>query len=417
MEVAPVPAEKVLPESVLKSSTAPSLIRALFEEGNNLRKVHGDEVCDFSLGNPSLPPPKAFADACLTLAQDPPVDLHMYMPNIGRPKTRAVLARELSKWYNCPITEANLVLSCGAAAAINVLFHSIVAEGDEIIVNAPYFAEYLGYSRNVRANPVVVQCDNDFNLDVDAIEKAITDKTRAIIINSPNNPTGKIYSEELLIRLGKMLMKVYTERLSRNKEASPIFIVSDEPYRRISYIPGELPSIFNCYNYSFVVSSFAKDLSIPGERLGFIAISPALLSPPLITALSTYTRVLGFVNAPSYAQFALELALDAGCDISEGVKEYKSRRDVLHKGLIDAGLECDLPEGAFYLFPRVPAGMDDLRFAAILKEQLVLAVPGRAFGDSNCVRFAYCVDMKTIQTAIPKIKVGVEKAKQELAGK
>lgn len=420
MEVAPVPAQKVLTKENLEDSSRPSLIRNLFEEGNNLRKIHGNEVLDFSLGNPAIPPPKEFQEALANIAANPPADLHSYMSNIGRPQTRAVMAQELSKWYNIPLKADHFVLTCGAAAAINILFRSIIPADSEIIIIAPFFAEYLRYIENVHSKAVIVKSTPTFDLDVDAIEKAITPKTRAIIINSPNNPSGKIYSEATLVRLGTMLMHVYQQRLATDPNASPVFVVSDEPYRRISYSENKstrgdnLPSVMNCYAYSFIVSSFSKDLSLPGERIGWIVMHPCLYSPQLQASFATATRVLGFVNAPSLMQFAIERALPTA-DITGAISFYKERRDILYKGIIDAGLECNLPEGAFYLFPRVPAGMTDFRFSEILKKHLVLAVPGSAFGDAGCVRFAYCVTLDTVTRAVPRIKAAVEEAKAELA--
>ncbi|KAH7818515.1 Aspartate aminotransferase [Monocercomonoides exilis] len=415
MEVAPVPPQKVLIPEIFADALKPSLIRNLFEEGARLRKSHGDEVLDFSLGNPTLPPPEEFQKALAEVTAHPPPDLHSYMPNVGRPQTRAAIAAELSKWHNIPLRAEHFVLSCGAAAAISVLFHCIIPEDSEVIIIAPFFAEYLQYIKIARSKAVIVQSDEHYDLDVDAIEKAITPKTRAIIINSPNNPTGKIYSEATLRKLGEMLMKVYTKRLSESRDASPVFVVSDEPYRRLSYLGKDtpLPSIFNCYSYSFIVSSFSKDLSLPGERIGFIIMHPCLFSSEMQGALSTATRVLGFVNAPSSIQFAVERSIS--CDVSASVEWYKQRRDVFHKGLVEAGLQCELPEGAFYLFPRVPEGVTDKEFSEALKKRLVLAVPGCAFGDSRSVRFAYCCDMETIEKAIPRIAETVKEIKEQKA--
>lgn len=337
------------------------------------------------------------------------------------------MAAELSKWYNIPLNANHIVLSCGAAAAMNVLLHAIMPEGSEMIIISPFFAEYMSYAANVKAKVVVVPSKPDFDLDIDAIQKAITPNTRAIIINTPNNPSGKIYSEATLISLGQMLLKEYQKRLIEDRESSPIFIISDEPYRRISYMApataaatddhgDSLPSVMNCYAYTFIVSSFSKDLSLPGERIGWIAMHPCLFSPELQGTLSTNTRTQGFVNAPSIMQYAVEYALPIA-DIKPAVAWYKERRDILHKGLVDAGLECVLPEGAFYLFPRVPEGVTDFEFIDILKKHLILAVPGTSFGDPRSVRFAYCVDLDTVQRAVPRLKVCVEEAKKLAAEK
>lgn len=443
-----------------------------------MKKKHGEnEVCDFSLGNPVLPPPDYFAKALVEIAQNPPQDLHSYMPNQGRLKTRAALAKVLSKWYDSSLEAKNITLTVGAASALTVLFHAMLNPGDEVIVIAPYFLCYDDYISAPGGVIVRVKAQADFNLDVHAIESAITEKTRAILINSPNNPTGRIYSVKTLNTLASLLTRVYESRLAaaaistKEKEdegtASPIILISDEPYRRLNYIDHRpvnhcsdtsssppvsplsiaplpvsplsttgvpvipssayhtssdifekeaesqglggdgLPSMFKIYPYSIVCSSFSKDLSIPGERLGFLAVPPALYSEDLSASLAGTMRDCGFVNAPSFFQFALETTIDH--DISS-VTWYRERRDLLYAGLCAAGLDCGAvpPEGAFYLFPKVPAGVSDTAFSDLLRAELVLSVPGSCFGDASGVRFAYCVSLETIRTAIPRIKKVVE---------
>lgn len=411
-----ISASAVLNQFQFNSVKKPSLIRAIFEEGAQLKRKFGnDEVCDFSLGNPTLPPPNGIVDALKELATNPPPDLHSYMPNAGRLQTREAVAKELSKWYGVNIRPEYLTMTCGAASAMNVLFHCIIRPDDEIIVIAPYFLEYDNYIRIPGAKKIIVRTKPDFSLDIEAFSKAIGPNTRGIIMNSPNNPSGAVYSENQIVELSSLLLRIYEERRKAavdNAEASPIFIISDEPYRRISYV--DVPSIMKIYPYTFITTSHSKDLSLPGERIGMICTSPSLYSPELAGSFASALRYLGFVNAPSLMQFVLEKAVD--CELS-CLEWYKKRKDIFYKGMIEAGLECVEPQGAFYLFPCVPRNadgekvVDDVEFSNLLKEKLVLCVPGRCFGEPNNVRFAYCCEIQTIEKAIPRIKEIVNKIK------
>lgn len=394
--------KKVLNAHGFQVATGGSAIRAMFEEGNALRKIHGNEVLDFTLGNPSLEPPKALQDALVELATKPPPNLHLYMSNAGLPSARAAIARLVSGWYKVPLTQENLVLTVGAAGALVVLLRTLLEPGDEVILLSPYFVEYCSYIKCWGGVPVVVPTDAKFDPDLAAIKARITPRTRALFLNSPNNPTGHIYSDETLAALGKLLQEANADR------EKPIVIVSDEPYRRIAYDDVVVPSIIEHYPYTFVCTSFSKDLSIPGERLGFVVIPPALYSPEVFAALSTTQRQLGFVNAPSMIQFAVERAASASVDVNW----YKARRDRLYQGLVDAGFELNKPEGAFYLFPKIPAPITEQEMLAALKRHLVLAVPGSGFGCPGYLRFAYCCSMEAVEKCLPRLKVALEEARK-----
>ena len=378
-----------------------SWIRNMFEEGTRLKAEHGAQnVYDFSLGNPKLPPPEKFNEVLKdTVDSSAPGD-HGYMPNIGYPQVCAAVAEYLSKEQQVSITQKEVLMTCGAAGGLNVIFKAILDPGDEVITPAPYFVEYNSYADNHGGTLKTVSTKPDFNLDIDAISAAISEKTKAILINSPNNPTGHVYSEESLNELGELL-KIKGEKLNRT-----IYLVSDEPYRKIVYDGIKVPSIFTCYNESIITASYSKDISIPGERLGFVAINPnASFKDDLKAAMAVTNRILGFVNAPALMQRVVARLQGISVDISE----YARKRDLICNGLADSGYEFVKPSGAFYLFPKTPIS-DDVEFVRSLQKELIIAVPGSGFGGPGHFRIAFCVDDDTIKNSFPGFKKVMERS-------
>ena len=373
---------------------ASSMIRKMFEEGAVLKKLHGaDNVFDFSLGNPDIPPPAAFRAVLEKFARDVDKGLHGYTPNAGLPHVREALARKASREQRVPLDASHIVMSSGAAGGLNAVFKTICNPGDEIIVSRPYFVEYRPYAANQGARLVEVESLPDFNLDIDAIAAALSPGTAAVLINSPNNPTGKIYPAATLAALAGLL-RDHGERTSRMP-----YLVSDEPYREIAY-GVEVPSVLAAYTESIVVYSYSKSLSLPGERIGYIAVNPGILDGAELTDGLTYaTRVLGFVNAPALMQRAVAELTDAVVDVDV----YARRRAAFMSVLDGAGIEYVVPEGAFYMFckvpPREPDIPDDLAFVNHLKQHLILGVPGSGFGRPGWLRFAFCVDEKIIRNS------------------
>jgi aspartate aminotransferase len=369
-----------------------SWIRRMFEEGAELKAQLGpDQVFDFTLGNPDLEPPPEFKQGLLALAQDLRPGLHSYMLNAGLPEVRGALARHLSSLHGLEFEAGDVILTCGAAGALNIILKAILDPGDEVVVFAPYFPEYLFYAENHGGTAKIVETDERFQLDLDALEAALTPRTRAVLINSPNNPTGQIYGAQALKELGGILTH-HWERHGR-----PVYLVGDEPYRRLVYDGLELPSLFTAYPHTVLATSFSKDLSIPGERLGYAAVSPRTpgrtdLSAGMILA----NRILGFVNAPALVQRVVGGIAGASVDISR----YARRRDLMARVLTEAGYDFVMPRGAFYFFPQAPGG-DDLALVARLKEENILAVPGRGFGRPGHFRLAFCVPEASIERAAP----------------
>ena len=373
---------------------ASSMIRKMFEEGAVLKKLHGaDNVFDFSLGNPDIPPPATFRAVLEKFARDADKGLHGYTSNAGLPHVREALARKASREQRVPLDASHIVMSSGAAGGLNAVFKTICNPGDEIIVSRPYFVEYRPYAANQGARLVEVESLPDFNLDIDAIAAALSPGTAAVLINSPNNPTGKIYPAATLAALAGLL-RDHGERTSRMP-----YLVSDEPYREIAY-GVEVPSVLAAYTESIVVYSYSKSLSLPGERIGYIAVNPGIMDGAELTDGLTYaTRVLGFVNAPALMQRAVAELTDAVVDVDV----YDRRRAAFMSVLDGAGIEYVVPEGAFYMFckvpPREPDIPDDLAFVNHLKRHLILGVPGSGFGRPGWLRFAFCVDEKIIRNS------------------
>jgi aspartate aminotransferase len=366
-----------------------SWIRKMFETGAALKKQHGeDAVCDFSLGNPDLPPPLEVKQAMLEIAEgaDKPFAFG-YMPNPGYPWARQALAEHLSAEQGVPVTAEDVIVTCGAAGAINAFFRAVLNPGDVVLGVAPFFVEYGFYVENHGGGFKPVPSAADFSLDLEALDKALTPDVRAVLINSPNNPTGQVYGDDEIVALARLL-----EEKSK-KFGRPVFLVSDEPYRFLTFDGVQVPSVLPHYPYSVVVSSFSKSLSLAGERVGYALLAPdmpdkATLAEGMVLA----NRILGFVNAPSVGQALMAKCLSAQVDVSV----YDARRKAMAKVLDDAGYEYLMPKGAFYFFPKAPGG-DDVAFVNRLQEQLVLAVPGTGFGRPGHFRLTFCVGREIIE--------------------
>jgi len=384
-------------EAFIKKS---SWIRKMFEEGIRLKEKYGAEnVFDFSLGNPNLEPPESFSKVILDLAKDRSPGRHAYMPNTGFVETRQAVADYVGKGNRYSFSAGDIVMTAGAGGGLNVLFKTLLDPGEEVIIPTPYFVEYNFYLDNHGGVPVLVNTKPDFSLDLKAISEAITEKTKAVLINSPNNPTGRVYREEELRMLSELLARKSSER------GSPVYLISDEPYRKIVYEGVVVPSIFDAYPESFVVTSFSKDLSIPGERIGYIASSPELTDRPAILAgLALCNRILGYVNASAFMQRAIPHLLDESVDMNI----YRKKRDILCDALGSFGYEFEKPEGAFYLFPKTPI-KDDVQFVSVLQEENILAVPGSGFGGPGHIRLAYCVSDKVIERSLPGFERAMKK--------
>lgn len=369
-----------------------SWIRKMFEEGARLKKIRGENrVFDFSLGNPCVDPPEPYREALRRCVQNPPPAAHGYMPNAGYAHTREAVAQDLRIRRGCDITADHIVMTCGAAGGLNVVLKTLLDPGDEVIVLVPYFPEYLFYVDNHGGRVRLVDTREDFSLDLQAIEKALSPVTRAILLNSPNNPTGRMYSQESLTQLGRLL-----EETSR-KSGRPVYAVSDEPYGEILFDGRELPDLFRCYDRTILVNSYSKSLSIPGERLGFVAVHPGMEDAGTVLAGLTFSnRVLGFVNAPALQQRVI--ASVAGLKVA--ASEYQRRRDLLCSGLERIGYRFHWPDGAFYLFAPSPQP-DEMPFVEALLAEGVLVVPGRGFGKPGHFRVAFCVEEAVIENALP----------------
>jgi aspartate aminotransferase len=378
-------------------------IRRVFEEGLALKaSIGADKVFDLSLGNPVMEPPQEFHDELLRLANSPASGRHRYMPNPGYMETRLAVADTLKKETGLPFEGEDIVMTCGAAAAANVVMKTILNPGDEVIILSPYFWEYLYYIDNHGGVPVIAPTNDQFQLDVTAIEATITLKTRAIIINSPNNPTGAVYTADGIAELVALLKRKQAEH---DRE---IFIVSDEPYRRILFDGMTFPQILPHYDNSVVVTSHAKDLALPGERIGYIAVNPNYAGKEELSAgLGFCNRTLGFVNAPALMQHIVRnlqgVSVDAGY--------YEQKRDYLHAQLSDLGYDVVKPQGAFYLYPKSPIE-DDVAFTKALLESNVLVVPGRGFGTPGYFRISYCVENWVLEGAVE----GFARAVAEVGG-
>lgn len=385
-------------QKMLAFAERSSWIRKMFEEGARLKAQFGaDQVCDFSLGNPDLPPPAQYQEAVrrITAAETP--GSHGYMANNGYAFVREAVAKQIGAEQDLPLCQDEILMTVGAAGAINVTMKALLDPGDEVIILAPFFVEYNFYVDNHGGVTKIVNTAPDFSLDLAAIEAAITPKTKAIIINSPNNPTGQIYSAAELAGLAGVLAKA----------GQTVYLISDEPYRKIVYDNHTVPSIFKAYQNSLIVSSYSKDLSLPGERIGYIAVHPEIEGKgQLLGAMTLANRILGFVNAPALMQRVV--AELQGITVDTSI--YGRRRELFCKVLSEAGYEFVPPKGAFYMFPKSPIA-DDAQFVGLLAEEKILGVPGRGFGMPGYFRLAFCVEDAVISRSAEGFKRALAKAK------
>ena len=378
-----------------------SWIRKMFEQGIELKnKLGADKVFDFSLGNPNLEPPEKVRKAILEVLGDERPGKHSYMPNAGLRETREAVAGFLSKEHGIPITWEHVIMTCGAGGALNVALKTILDQGEEVLVLSPYFVEYLFYIDNHNGIGKLVRTNEDFTLNLKEIEAAIGPKTKAIILNSPNNPSGRIYDESSLNNLRILLETI------KQKNNQTIYLLSDEPYSKIVYDGAKVPSIFQACANSIIATSYSKDLSLPGERIGFLAVNPKMENwKQVIDGLTFCNRILGFVNAPALMQRILTRLQG----VTVNVLEYKWKRDKLCQGLADAEYSFFKPEGAFYLFPKSPIP-DDVKFVNILLQENILAVPGTGFGTPGHFRLAYCVEDRVIERSLDGFQRAIKKA-------
>jgi len=369
-----------------------SWIRAMFEEGERLRGIHGaDQVFDFSLGNPDYEPPAAVGETLKKLVVEDTPGLHRYTSNAGYMDVREKIAARLVEESGLSLTGQHIIMTCGAAGGLNVVLKTILNPGDEVILLAPYFVEYHFYVNNHGGKAVVVPTGKDFLPDPDLLAESITPKTRAIIINSPNNPTGVVYSRQTLQDMAKVI------NAKEQEYGTTILAISDERYYKLVYEGARVTNLMTVFKNAAIVNSFSKSLALPGERIGYIAVSPNIEAVELmIDGLVFSNRILGFVNAPSIFQKVVAECLDEGPDIVE----YQRRRDTLYNHITGLGFTCVKPQGAFYLFPQSPEP-DDVAFVQKALQYNLLLVPGRGFAMPGYFRLAYCVDFKTIERALP----------------
>ena len=378
-------------EKIRKGMETGSWIRKMFDEGNIMKSRYGaDKVFDLTLGNPIVEPPEAFFVELRKLANSNTPGMHRYMENAGYQETRAAVALQLSKETGLKLGANDIVMTCGAAGAINVVLKTILNPGDEVILFAPYFVEYLNYIDNHGGVSKIVLTDEQFMPRLAALETAITKQTRAIIINSPHNPTGVVYSEQMMREICGLL------RRKENQYSTEIYLISDEPYRKLIYDGLKYPSPLLFHQRAIVATSHSKDLALPGERIGYIAIHPECpQKQELVDGFIYCNRTLGFVNAPAMMQHIVRYLQN----VTVSIADYQKKRDFLYKNLVDMGYSCVKPQGAFYLFPKslIP---DDVAIVRALQEEMVLAVPGGGFGGPVHFRISYCIDERTLAGAL-----------------
>lgn len=364
-----------------------SAIRKMFEEGNRLKKLYGDDnVFDFSIGNPDLEPPKEVAETLKELANNPTPGMHGYMSNSGYESTRAAIAAQRSAQSGLTIDAGAVCMTVGAACAMNDVLHALLDDGDEVIVLAPFFMEYINYIENHNGKVVIVQTDDKFMPDFDSIKAAITPKTKAIIVNSPNNPSGVVYGEDILTKLNDLL----------KAQDHIIHVISDEPYIDLVYDGLTVPSVLKYVDNVIICFSWSKSLSLPGERIGYTLVSPKNADYEDLTgAIVLCNRILGSVNAPAIWQKVVEKALNAKVDVAN----YEHRRDLLYSNIVDAGFEAVKPNGALYIFMKTPDGLTDVEFQEVCAKYNLLLVPGASFKREGYMRLAFCVSEKTIRNS------------------
>lgn len=385
-------AEKMIP--FVQNNSA---IRTMFEEGNRLKKQYGaDKVYDFSLGNPSVPAPDCVREAIVDLANnEDPVILHGYMNNAGFEDVRETIAQSLNRRFGTDFSAKNLIMTVGAASGLNVILKTVLNPGEEVIVFAPYFLEYGAYVKNYDGKLVEISPDTEtFQPDLEELERKITANTRAVIVNSPHNPTGVIYSEDTIKALAAILEK------KQKEYGSVIYLISDEPYRELAYDGAKVPYLTKYYKNTVVGYSYSKSLSLPGERIGYLVIPDDLEdSETVIAAAGIANRILGSVNAPSLMQKVIARCVDAEVDVAA----YDKNRLALYNGLTACGFQCIKPQGAFYLFVKSPVS-DEKEFCEAGKKYNILMVPGSSFACPGYVRLAYCVSYETIINSLPEFK-------------
>ncbi|MCY6482912.1 pyridoxal phosphate-dependent aminotransferase [Clostridium aestuarii] len=390
-------------EKVVDNLSRSSWIRAMFEEGARLAEKYGaDKVYDYSLGNPYAEPPKEVTESLKKHILSDEKGIHRYMNNAGFTDVREKIAKSLEKESGIKLSSENIVMTVGAAGGLNVVLKALLNQGEEVIVFAPYFVEYNFYANNHGGKTVVVSPDTStFEPNLNELEKNITSNTKAVIINTPNNPTGVIYGEEKLKNIAMIVAK------KEDEYGTDIFVISDQPYSEILYDDIKLPSILSIFNNAIIVNSFSKSLGLAGERIGYIAASNKIKNINMfMNALSFCNRTLGFVNAPALFQKVVGDAIDARVDITA----YKMRRDFLYENLTRLGFECVKPKGAFYLFPKALIE-DDVEFVKRAMKYNLLLVPGSGFGCPGYFRMSYCVSFEMIKNSISAFEKLVQEFK------
>jgi aspartate aminotransferase len=392
----------IVSRAVTDNLAKASWIRRMFEEGARLKQERGvDKVFDFTLGNPEIePPPAVLAAARRVLESDAP-HLHAYMPNAGHPKVREAVARRLVASTGLPYTANHVLMTVGAGAALNTVLKALLDPGDEVLTVAPFFAEYTFYAENHGGKLVVVPPKADLTPDVAKLAAAITPRTRAILVNSPNNPSGVIYPASTFVEIEALLVR----------STRPIVLISDEPYRALVFDDVVVPEVPPLVARSIVATSWSKALAIPGERIGYLAFSPRMPEAAELFEACTFTsRVLGFVNAPALWQWVVGEVGDQVIDVAP----YREKRDLMYEGLTRIGYQCVKPQGAFYVFPRTPID-DDVAFVRLLADEGVLTVPGSGFGMSGHIRISLTVERDTVVRALPGFERAFHRARQAQA--
>jgi aspartate aminotransferase len=363
----------------------------MFEEGLRIKKQYGEEnVYDFSLGNPDTEPPEEVQKTLIEILSNPEKGMHRYMSNNGYEDVREEVATYLREEHSVPFTSNHVFMTVGCAGGLNILLKSMLSKGDEVIVPSPFFWEFKNYVENHGGKVRYVQSNKDFQLNIENIEKAITKKTKAILLNSPNNPTGAVYTEESVKGLVELLNR-------KRAQGQDIYIISDDAYRKLLYDGVKLPNLFQLYDLVYAVTSHSKDLALPGERIGYVVISPRIPDYELmVSGLMISMRTLGFVNAPALFQRIAGKFQRSSVDIGA----YQKKRDLLYNAITEAGFDCVKPMGAFYLFPKSPIP-DEVEFVRTLQqEERIMVVPGRGFGKKGYFRIAYCVPIETLQKSV-----------------
>lgn len=370
-----------------------SAIRAMFEEGKLMAEKYGKEnVYDFSLGNPNTPPPEQVKEAAIAILQEEdPLRLHGYMSNVGYEDVRDALAESLNRRHGVHYTRDNLVMTVGAAGSLNVALKTILEPGDEVALLAPFFGEYIHYIGNSQGVPVIVPPDlKNFSINFEGLEERLNEKTKALILNTPNNPTGVIYSEEDIQKLAELL------RSKQKEYGHAIYLISDEPYREIVFVGQTVPYLPKFYENTFVGYSYSKSLSLPGERIGYLVIHSEMEAfEETVQAASVANRILGFVNAPSLFQRVIGRCTEALSDMSV----YQENKEILYRELTAMGFEMIEPQGAFYMFPKSPVP-DEKVFCAAAKQHRILVVPGSTFACPGYFRLAFCVSKETVVNSL-----------------